>query len=208
MSPRPRATTDADLLDGAYRAISRVGPARLTLADVAREVGVSPATLVQRFGSKRRLLLALVEQGHASVDACFDAARASHGSPTAALVAAATDMTRYVESPEALANHLAFLQIDLSDPEFHRPALEYSRRVLAGYRALLEAATATGELVLPAGVDSTQLARAVQATAGGSLINWAIHRDGSVEQWVRDDLETLLRPYRAAQSTAPARRAD
>ena len=196
MSPRPRATTDADLLDGAYRAISRVGPARLTLADVAREVGVSPATLVQRFGSKRQLLLALVEQGHATVDACFGVARAGNPSPTAALVAAATHMTRYVESPEALANHLAFLQIDLSDPDFHRPALEYSRRVLAGYRALLDEAAAVGEIALPAGVSTTQLARAVQATAGGSLINWAIHREGGVEQWVRDDIETLLRPYR------------
>jgi AcrR family transcriptional regulator len=195
MSPRPRATTDADLLDGAFRAISRVGPARLTLADVAREVGVSPATLVQRFGSKRQLLLALVEQGHATVDACFGAARAANPSPTAALVAVATD-TRYVESPEALANHLAFLQIDLSDPDFHRPALEYSRRVLAGYRALLDEAIAAGELALPSGVDTTRLARAVQATAGGSLINWAIHREGQVEQWVRDDVETVLRPYR------------
>ena len=42
----------------AFRAIARLGPARLTLADVATDVGVSPAAIVQRFGSKRALLLA------------------------------------------------------------------------------------------------------------------------------------------------------
>ncbi len=36
------------------------GPSRFTLADVADAVGLSPATLVQRFGSKRGLLLAFL----------------------------------------------------------------------------------------------------------------------------------------------------
>ena len=60
MSPRPKATTDQAILDATHRAVTRIGPMRLTLAHVAREAGVSPATLVQRFGSKRALLLALI----------------------------------------------------------------------------------------------------------------------------------------------------
>ncbi|MGH9323357.1 MAG: hypothetical protein ACRD21_04680 [Vicinamibacteria bacterium] len=43
MSPRPQKTKDVDLLAAAGRAIGRVGPARLTLADVADEAGVEPA---------------------------------------------------------------------------------------------------------------------------------------------------------------------
>jgi len=58
MSPRPRLASDEDILMAAFRAIARLGPARLTLADVAREAGVSAAALVQRFGSKRALLRA------------------------------------------------------------------------------------------------------------------------------------------------------
>jgi AcrR family transcriptional regulator len=68
MSPRPRATSDSAILSAAHRAVTRVGPMRLTLADVAREAGVSPATLVQRFGSKRGLLLALVAAGSGEVE--------------------------------------------------------------------------------------------------------------------------------------------
>ena len=53
MAGRPRTHSDDALLDATFRAVGAVGPARLTLADVAREAGVAPATLVQRFGSKR-----------------------------------------------------------------------------------------------------------------------------------------------------------
>src|SRR5438045_4205506 len=100
MSPRPRGASDADILAAAFRAVSRLGPARLTLADVAQEAGLSPATLVQRFGSKRGLLLALAGSAAEGVDACFAALRSEHPSPLAALVAGATHMARMATTPE------------------------------------------------------------------------------------------------------------
>jgi len=197
MSPRPRTVSDLDILIATHRVISRLGPTRLTLADVAKESGLSPATLLQRFGSKRGLLLALARLGMESVDACFDAVRSINRSPLDALVAAATEMTRHVKSPEELANGLAFLQIDLSDADFHALALENSRRIEEGYRALLDDAVKAGELQP---CDTRHLARTVGAVSGGSLIAWAIHREGSAEAWVRADLNTLLSPYRNAGS--------
>ena len=195
MSPRPRTIPDEAILQATAHIIGKLGPARFTLADVAGEVGLSPATLVQRFGSKRGLLLALAGSSVDEVDACFAALRAAHPSPLDALHAAATEMAGHVESPESLANHLAFLQIDLSDPEFHRLALENSELVTAGYRRLIDDAVAASELVP---CDTARLARAVGAVSGGSLIAWAIARKGSVMDYVRHDVETLLAPYRVA----------
>ena len=74
MSPRPRQNTDLEILYAAFRAIARLGPSKLTLADVAREADVSPASLVQRFGSKRALLLAASSDaagGHAFIFAGY-----------------------------------------------------------------------------------------------------------------------------------------
>lgn len=193
--PRPRTATDAAILDAAARVVARVGPARLTLADVGREVGLAPATLLQRFGSKRGLLLALARAAAGSVGGCFAAVRAAHPSPLAALLAAATEMARQVTTPEELANGLAFLQADLTDPEFRAAARENSAGIHAGYRALIEEAVAAGELACG---NAAQLARAVEAVAGGSLIAWAIHQEGSAEAWVRADLAALLDPYRPA----------
>ncbi|MDQ3742446.1 MAG: TetR/AcrR family transcriptional regulator, partial [Actinomycetota bacterium] len=61
--PRPKTVEDDAVLDAALRVVDRAGPAGLTLAAVAEEVGLAPATLVQRFASKRGLLLALAGRG-------------------------------------------------------------------------------------------------------------------------------------------------
>src|SRR5687768_8716810 len=210
MTPRPRTIDDAAILEAAGRIIARQGPTKFTLADIATEVGLSAATLVQRFGSKRGLMLALACSARDSVEACFTLVRASNPTPFGALLAAATEMTRYVKSPEEMSNHLAFLQTDLSDPDFYAVMLENSRRILAGYQRLLDEAVAAREIVP---CDTARLARAVDAVAGGSLIGWAVYREGTAETWVRTDLQTLLDPYRTkagkrapTRSTAPAKR--
>ena len=197
MAARPRTVSDEDLVNATIRIMSRLGPVKLTLAAIAKEAGVTAATLVQRFGSKRALMLKLSAEAAAGADACFDMVRAAHpDSPLDAIVAAATMMTQHMGTPEELANSLAFLQIDISDPEFHRHTLAMSRKHLAGYKALLKDAIAAGELKPH---DTTRMARAINAMSGGSLIAWAILREGTAERWVRRDIETLLAPYREAR---------
>lgn len=201
MAARPRTVADADILMALHAVVGRLGPARLTLADVAAEVGLSAAALVQRFGSKRGLLLAFARAGAETADMCFTSVRAAHRSPLDALVAAATLMTQSMGTPEELANGLAFLQIDISDPEFRKYALESFEKTHAGYRALLDDAVKAGELKR---CDTATLAHAVAAMSGGSLIAWAVWQKGTAARWVKRDLETLLAPYRNV-TAAPAR---
>jgi AcrR family transcriptional regulator len=193
MSPRPRTVSDELIFLATGDAITRLGPKRLTLADVANEVGLSAAALVQRFGSKRQLLLAYVRQGPGMVDDRFVAARAEHSSPLGALISVATAMAQGVRSPDELVNLLAFVQIDLSDPDFRRPALNQLRHLLAGYENLLRDAIDAGELVE---CDVRRVAYALQAIASGSLFTWAIKRNGQVRPFVGRDIETLLMPLR------------
>jgi AcrR family transcriptional regulator len=193
MSPRPRTVSDDQIFAATARAVTRLGPSRLTLADVGDEVGLSAAALVQRFGSKRGLLLAFVSTASSGVAECFARVRAAHASPLAALQAAALESASHVSTPDELANSVAFLQMDLSDPDFRRPALANSKEILAGYEALIRDAITAGELTK---CDASRLARALHALVGGSLINWAIHRDAALKTSVRRDLETLLGPLR------------
>jgi AcrR family transcriptional regulator len=201
---RRKVTPDTDVLTATLRVVNRVGPGRLTLADVAAEAGLAPATLLQRFGSKRGLLLAVAEQSMGGVDECFARMRSAHRSPLAAVVASLEEMTHMCETPEALANNLAFLEIDLTDPDFHRLALANSRAMMAGYRALLDEAVAAGELVR---CDTARLVRALCAMSSGSMLNWAILREGTVTEWLRGDIETLLGPLRKARRRKKAKRA-
>ena len=194
MSPRPRGTSDEDLLAATHRVVSRLGP-NLTLGDVAKEAGVSPATLVQRFGSKRGLLLAYAAAGSADVSTEFTGIRARHRSPLAALHDLARCIAAMADTPETLSNSLAFLQMDLFDPDFHRHALAHSRGMRAGIKALLDDAVDAGELRR---TDTDSLARAVQAMLGGSLLQWAIDREGKAADRVSQDLDALLNSRNSA----------
>src|SRR3954447_21121248 len=60
---RPRTVSDATLLEATARTIGEVGQPGLTLARVGASCGLSAAAVVQRFGSKRALLLALARRG-------------------------------------------------------------------------------------------------------------------------------------------------
>ena len=190
MSPRPKATSDADLLAATYRVVSRLGP-NLTLGDVAKEAGVSPATLVQRFGSKRGLLLAFAASGPEGLASEFDRIRAAHRSALGVVYGVAECMAGMAVSPQTLSNSLAFLQMDLVDPDFHKHALAHSKAMHAEIERLLDDAVTEGSLQR---CDTGRLARAVQGLIGGSLLQWAIDRDGKAADRLREDLDSLLKP--------------
>jgi AcrR family transcriptional regulator len=194
MSPRPRQTSDEEILAATARVMQRISPTQLTLADVAKEAGVVPATLIQRFGTKRGLLLAMCSIAPATVPQRFAAAGAKQPSPLKALVELCVDCTSFAPTPEAMANGLAYLQIDLTDPEFHAITLAQFRAIREETQRILDKAVAAAELVC---CDTAELARLIQHVNGGAMLSWAVYREGSVADWVRRDLEALLGPYRA-----------
>ncbi|MFC4120873.1 TetR/AcrR family transcriptional regulator [Nonomuraea zeae] len=193
---RPRTTSDEAILQATARAIGRYGPQGVTLAAVAQEAGLSPATLVQRFGSKRGLLLAFAAHATETVRLPFQRAREDHGSPLEALRAAVVDLAAGVSTPEELAGSLGFLQLDLTDAEFRRHAAEHALRTRDEIAALLAEAVAAGELAETAEVD--RLAHAVQVTYNGALILWALTGSLPLAAAMRDALDQTLRPYLGA----------
>jgi AcrR family transcriptional regulator len=193
---RPRTTSDEAILQATGRALLRHGPGRLTLGGVAAEAGLSPATLVQRFGSKRGLLLAFARRAAEHAREPFDRARREHPSPLAALRAALAALAASVRSPEEMANSLGLLQLDLTDPGLREHAAEHARAVREQITGLLAQAARAGELA--PGVDTAALARAVQVTYNGTLILWALDPAAApLADAVHADLDALLAPYRA-----------
>jgi hypothetical protein len=116
-----------------------------------------------------------------------------------ALFASFDEMACMAETPDVLANSLAFLQMDLTDPEFRPWTLMNARATTAGFRSLIEDAIRAGELRR---CDAESLARLLQAAAHGSLVTWALYQEGPVADWLRRDMELLLAPYRVARRSA------
>lgn len=193
--PRPRKVSDEEVFAAAHRAMARLGPGELTLAAIAGEAGVTAAALVQRFGSKRALLLGLAGRAAAGAGGFVAGLARRHRSPLAALRAYARCQAGLAASPAALARSLAYLQIDLTDAEFRRHLLAQARATRAGLRRLVAAAVEAGEL--DARADAGALARAVETALGGSLLTWAVYRQGDAARWLVRDLDAVLLPWRA-----------
>ncbi|WP_051752610.1 TetR/AcrR family transcriptional regulator [Streptosporangium amethystogenes] len=191
--PRPRTVSDEAIFAAVSEVVSQVGPARLTLAAVAKKAGLSPATLVQRFGSKRALLLSLHQGDTEYVRRRLRVAGSRNGILDTLLDNLAA-LAEPVSDPVAFSNHLAVLHQDLSDPEFHAQARAHARAMREEIHDLLVRATEAGEL-LP--TDLAQLARSVQSTYNGALVTWAVHREAPLETWLRRELDAVLAPWRA-----------
>ncbi len=193
MSPRPRKASDDEVFAAAHRVMQQVGPAQLTLGRIAAEAGVTAGALVQRFGSRRGLMLALMAEFSGSAPGFFAQLRAANPSPLAALRAYAGCQAQMADTPQTLAHHLSYLQIDLTDPDFHAHMRAQAADTRAELRRLIGDAVAAGELSAQTDVDV--LTRAVQAALSGSLFVWAMLRDGTAAESVRADLDAVLAPY-------------
>jgi AcrR family transcriptional regulator len=192
---RPRTTSDEAILGAAARAVGRLGPHGVTLAAIAQEAGLAPATLVQRFGSKRELLLALAAHAGQAVHVPFERARQEHPSPLTALHAALAALSAGAATPERFAGGLGLLHLEVTDPDFRAHAAAHAQRMREQIAALLGDAVAAGELAPGTGVAA--LARTVQITYHGVLILWALTGADTLAATLRHDLDQTLRPYRA-----------
>jgi AcrR family transcriptional regulator len=193
--PRPRKVSDDDVFAATARAMTRFGPGELTLAEIAAEAGLTAGALVQRFGSKRELLLRLSARAVDGNAAFIRGLRAKHHSPLTALREYAGCLANLAGSPAALARNLAYLQIDLTDPEFREQLLAQAKATRAAIAELLVDAATEGELARAA--KARQLARVVETALSGSLMTWAVYRNGAAGKWLRDDLDAVLAPYLA-----------
>lgn len=199
MTGRPRTVEDGAIFHVVSEVISREGPNGLTLAAIGKGVGISAPGLAQRFGSKRGLLLAFAGRGSGVVGAAFDTATTSNRSPTRALLAALTSLAEPIRTRESLANNLAFLQMDLVDPDFRAHAVEQSRELRRLISSLLDHAVANGELTSDTNVPA--LSKTVYTTYNGALITWAIDGRGALGSWLRASLEAVIEPHTIVSRT-------
>jgi AcrR family transcriptional regulator len=195
MSPRRRKAEDADVFAAMVRVMMRVGPAELTLGAIAAEAGITAGALVQRFGSKRDLILAHARYAAASSDIGFGPPDIRPRSPLRAIRSCTETYAQLAASPRAALRNLAYLQHDLANPALRRNLLRLSRAARAHYEQLVADAIAAREL--RADTDVRMLARLIEVILGGSFLAWTLYREGSAATWLRQDLEATLRPYLA-----------
>src|SRR3954468_873244 len=188
------------VLDAALTCIGRVGVAKTTLDDVAREAGCARATLYRYFPGKQQLLGALVAREAASLRRQVLAAADGAGSLGEAVTIVITT------AASTLQQHAALGFVAAYEPEIVLPYLAFERE-----SALL---AVTAELVAPAfepflPIDrATQLAEWVARITLSYLMCPSEHvdvNDGVQVRALVDDfvLPGFLRPAGALEGVTP-----
>jgi len=173
--PRRKRRSDETVLDEAAAVMARLGP-DFTLADVSRVSGIAPATLVQRFGDKRGLVVMAAVRSNARFAAALD------GAPRATGMDAVVDLfwtiTPGEDEETALAEQLHWLRDDLRDPDLNALARERRERLRA----------AVVERLPPLPIPAEAAARLLEAQWRGALLQWGLEPTGALADYVADNL--------------------
>ncbi|HWI21346.1 MAG TPA: helix-turn-helix domain-containing protein [Baekduia sp.] len=186
--PRVRSVSDEKIVIAALSLIAKRGTA-MTLAEVGDEVGLSAATVVQRFGSKRALKLEIARIWARLPTPHFH----GPGTPIERLYAGLASTLKMVQTPDHVNNMMAVLHVDLVDDAFRtiiQESLRYNREMIRG---VLQEALEAGDL---RSCDTHELAGQVQVVGFGALHVWAIQPDGDPVEHVVDHARLLIDAYR------------
>lgn len=190
---RPRLVSDDTILDATRQVLAELGPLKLTLAAVGARVGLAPPTLMQRFGSKRGLLLASAARSPLMVKLAAEEAAGRNASPLATLRDFALSAVAHIKHREELGNGLGFVQLDVADPEFRQHALAHSAAIVDSCDTFYRAAVEVGEL--RADTDVPALARHTLVCFNGALQVWAVNGWGSLTEFLTEQLDLMIGPY-------------
>jgi AcrR family transcriptional regulator len=176
--PRPKKITDEAVLEAALRVMLRAGPEDFTLAAAAAEAGVSPATLIQRFGDKHTLIVRALAQDTAQYARMLEEAPVRVGREAVLDVFWLMTPDVDIEDPAALADQILWLREDFRDPQLRALAQERFR--------LLRRAIA--ERLPPLPVPPEVAARLIEAQWQGALNQWGFFPEGRLVDYVQHAL--------------------
>jgi len=199
--PRKRSIPDTAVLDAALALAESAGPGALTFASLSAESGLAPATLVQRFGTKARLLQAALLRAWDLLDEATAAADAASGPGPAGVVEMVVALSGQYDPAED-ADQILLLREDLRDPVLRARGQAWIATLAAAIERRLDGA--------PPGVG-----RLVVAQWQGSLTVWQFHREGDLDVALGAAVASLLtalgfpvtppRPRRRPRGTPPPR---
>lgn len=157
--PRPKTVSDADVMSAAVGVLGERGMAEFTLADIARKVGLSRAALIQRFGDRDQILLAIARHEVEATRTYLDSLGFEPG--PAGLWRFLAEIIGSMGAGEGFSVRVALAALEARDPTLKELA---GRR----YQMVQEAIAAR----LPEREDRAEIACHLHAVIAGATMQW------------------------------------
>lgn len=179
--PRTRRVSDDEILDAALPVMVRKGPRDFTLGDIAAAIGMAPATLLQRFSTKQKLIERVFARDNERFAEWMKGLPPGRG--VKSILALYESAIETFGADENLADHLLWLREDFRNPQLNKITRQ---RFRLWYKAL-------EERLPPMRVPPKVAARLLDAQLQGALNQWGIFREGRLADYVMSSLRNWLR---------------
>ena len=177
---RFKTVSEEEVLDAAGEVLGKVGPSGLTLAAVGAAAGLSPATLVQRYGTREALVRAALLRMWDRLDEATARADARHPLTAEGAVGLLVSLSgRYSgASDDEMAQGLLLLREDFRDPSLRARGVAWGDALAKALGRRLSGDPARAEM----------LGRLMASQWQGCLIWWGFSREGTLRGYVRREL--------------------
>lgn len=179
--PRPKKIADDDVLERAGELISGRGPEALTFAALGARAKLSPATLVQRFGTREAMLRAVLLRLWDQLDESTAAADAKHSVDPEGAIAMLVQLSAGYstrDGDDEIAQGLLLLREDFRDPVLRARGTAWGEAL----------ATALGRRLSTDPAAQPTLGRLMASQWQGALLWWGFSRAGALRHYMRREL--------------------
>lgn len=188
---KSKSINDESVLDKALLVISELGPESFTLADVGKVVGLAPATLVQRFGTKQQLLIRAAKQANVKLGQELEKLKKKNLRWDKELIYLLTGMPEGFGSRQDIANSLGVLKLDMIDPELHPIARNLFKVLRQRIQELLSQGQSSGQL--DPSFDVKLITWELDALRHGLVIQWTLSGQGTLARWLHKGFQIYLK---------------
>lgn len=189
--PRKKTIDDETLLKMVLEVITKVGPTTFSLKDLRKKTGLSPATLLQRFGSKKNILHKAIELSNSHLGDRFTNRVAISKSPTEEIINIYLDLSMQFSRPIDVANGLDILKLDITEKKLNKLTRKYFeiRRKKIEYLIIL----AQEKNEITSKINAAELVLTLESLWQGSIMLWALIGKGQIHEWLKKRFSACIK---------------
>ena len=178
---RIKTIPDETVLDGLLSLMEEVGPDRVTFSKASKAVGLSAATLVQRFGAREAMIEAALLHAWDRLDAVTAAADAGCPATPSGAIAMLLRLMPGDTAYRSVTDGLLLLREDLRNPVLRARGRKWGTFL----------AKSLGRRLTPKAARTERMGWQMASVWQGALIWWAFKRDKDVEP----EIEAVLKDW-------------
>ena len=176
---RPKTIADEDILDATAEVLGERGAERLTFAEVAKRVGLSAATLVQRYGNKQAMVHATLLRAWDDLDAQTAEADAVCAISPEGAIALVLSLSGSAPEIDNYGNGLMLLREDMRDPQLRDRGAAWGRAL----------SKALGRRLTDDPMRQSSLGKLMASQWQGAQLWWAFSRSVPAQEAIAEELQ-------------------